>query len=205
MIFFNIKNKSPSNLEARLMHAVFILPLAVRRSSSVFYNILQSSVDDPALFRNVHGLSCLQLLFPNWGRRTINKVLKIQSKIYFIILKLCLNFTGIMTNINSQLCLPAPDAACLQVLTAVRSQASALPARRHLITTGRQLLLAGTGSSPAAHHWSAGCRVMWIRLTSRGPFQYCFLKQDDMTCNKFQGCQQDFRRGFVLEDANEFC
>lgn len=204
MVFFIIKNKSPSNLEARLMHAVFILPLAVRRSSSVFHKILQSSVDHPTLFKYFHGLSCLQLLFPIWGRRAIKKVLKIQSKIYFIILKLYLNFTGI----NYKYRFPAVSArsqCCLQVLTAVRSQVLALPAGRHLITTGRQLLLAGTGSSPAAHHWSAGCRVSWIRLTSRGPFQYCFLKWDDMTCNKFQGCQQDFRRGFVLEDANEFC
>lgn len=76
-IFFNIKNKSHSNLEARLMHAVFILPLAVRSSSSVFHNILQSSVDHPTLFKNIHGLSCLQLLFPIWGRRAVNKLLKI--------------------------------------------------------------------------------------------------------------------------------
>lgn len=77
IFIFNIKNKSPSNLEARLMHAVFILPLAVRRSSSLFHNILQSSVDHPTLFKNIHGLSCLQLLFPIWGRRAVNKLLKI--------------------------------------------------------------------------------------------------------------------------------
>lgn len=76
-LFFNIKNESLSNLEARLMHAVFILPLAVRRSSSVFHNILQSSVDHPTLFKNFRGLSCLQLLFPIWGRGAVNKVLKI--------------------------------------------------------------------------------------------------------------------------------
>lgn len=75
--FFNVKNKSPSNLAARLIHVIFILPLVVRRSSSVFHNVLQSSVDHQTLFKNAHGLSCLQLLFPIWGRRAINKVLKI--------------------------------------------------------------------------------------------------------------------------------
>lgn len=111
--FFIIKNKSPSNLEARLMHAVFILPLAVRRSSSVFHNILQSSVDHPTLFKNFHGLSCLQLLFPIWGRRAIKKkYLKFRVK-YTLLFKNCILISlELITNIDSQLCLPAPNAAC---------------------------------------------------------------------------------------------
>lgn len=71
IFFFNIKNKSLSHLEVRMMWASF------RESySSLFLSLLQPK-DHPTLFKKVHGLPCLQLLLNDWGKGVINKIVNI--------------------------------------------------------------------------------------------------------------------------------